>query len=628
MSNYRTVQQISSQNFGGINSNATVLNIGDNQAASIVNWDISSRGSIKKRGGIVSSELNPGNGEILALAKFLNSSYAEKYAAIASSASVSGYTIWEASSPTGTWTERYGSKTLASAGAPIMAGWIGKLFIANGVNQPLVLDPGTNADTMENASLVVSPATCSAVVALGGGLGDGSTMFYAVTSVTPRGESPIRSTSGVGSTTLWFLANLTATHTNTVSWIPVDGCSSQRIYYGTTAIAPQLVAEVSPNTSSFTHDAPGYLNIGGVTWYPPGVNTAYNTPNDWNTNGPPKGFAIVAKGTDERMFAWRGNTVWASALRNPLNWFAQNDAFAFTLVGGEDNAVTGIASLYDYLLIFTRTNCFVFLGSSSTSITLQKIIPVGCLSHLSICYARGDVWFWSNYGPTSFSRVQAGQDIATATSLADRIRPIVYDQTNTSLWTDICAHVDVPKSRIVWSLAGVGATVHSMAVVYQYDCDGFTTYNNWAIGYPVVNNDFSINAVRNKVAIATLNSTNADDGAAINAVYSSGHFDMRSWEPRKRVTYTDVVVNRGLGAYSVTLAHSFDYGYYTSSAITMTETSTDSATIGTTSASTTEHRIYTDGMGNAFQLIFTANNTSPCEVVGWRPSVVFKGVRV
>lgn len=627
MSGYKTTQDVYRTNFGGINAFATVLRVGQNEAVSISNWDISNKGSIKKRGGIVSSSTNPGaaSRSILALGRILDEDYAETYVAVANSDATSGYTLWQASSPTGTWTERYGSYKLASAGTPIITGWVGKAYVANGTDQPLILEPGSNAETMEYASLVEPPSTCTVTSSTN----IGATSYYGVTSVTPRGESKM---SGVGFNNAGGVnkTSITTSDYNTVSWTPIDGCSSQRVYCATiNTSAFRLVAEVSPSANSFRDDTTGFLDlITGVNQYAPQATTAYNTPNDWNTVGPPKGFAIVAAGTDERLFAWRGNTVWASSLRDGLDWFSQNDAFAFLVTGGEDNNVTGVASLSDFILVFSRTNTFVYTGASASTISLQKILKIGCVVHTSIAYVRGDIFFWSEYGPTSFRRIDSGADIEPSLNFNRRIQPVIYEDTNVGQWSNITAHADVKNSRIVWSLAGSGSSTHNKAIVYQYDCDGFTSYDSWTVAYAVANSDFSINAVNvSNNKIATLNSTNADDGAAINATYYTGHYDMQSYARKKRVPYVDVIANREDGSYNVSVTWSFDFGYYTSTAIDLTETTTEGNTVETTSSTTTQHRVYLDGHGNTFQLLFSSNNTSGAEILGWRPAAILKGQR-
>ena len=73
------------------------------------------------------------------------------------------------------------------------------------------------------------------------------------------------------------------TSANTLQWVPVTGAISYRIYrYNTTANQFFLIAEVSGLASSYTDAG----DTEDPFYPPPTVSMAYNTPSDWELNGP------------------------------------------------------------------------------------------------------------------------------------------------------------------------------------------------------------------------------------------------------------------------------------------------------------------------------------------------------
>lgn len=271
---------------------------------------------------------------------------------------------------------------------------------------------GPPVEDIKTASLLDPPTGVQAYGYGDGGVSGYNTSLYAVSAVTARGETTASyaslngvSTSGVRCKTFQY-TDINSGDYNSITWNPVDGAIAYRIYwagatfYGRNAFLTgpnqyTLVGEVPSTVTQFDDNMSALPAVYSDATHPlQTVNGAYRTWSDWETNGWPKGFAIVARGRDERAFAWRDNYVWASALNNPVDWLALNNAFAFSVDGGTDKTITGIASLYEYILVFTKTQCFVYTGASSQDITLQKVIGRGCVSHHSIVNVEGDVYFF------------------------------------------------------------------------------------------------------------------------------------------------------------------------------------------------------------------------------------------
>lgn len=655
MVNYpgRFTQQMWTKNFGGIDSKATVLNIGDNEAADITNWNIGLSGAITRRDGTaplvtIGDNANP---QIVWWSPFYDENGDEKYAAIAKDAS-GDLDFFDCDTVGGTYTNR-GATSMTLSGSDaykyIHANWRGCVIVANGTDQPVYGCYGQTVEGLKDASLLDPP---TGVVAYGfndGGVTTDNSSDYAVSAVTARGETPVAYASkpgtinGAGARTKTVaVGDLGINDYNSITWNPVDGAIAYRIYFANAvggrnsyqgANIFSLVSEVPSTVTQYDDNQSALPAVYNGALHPQQtVNGAYRTWTDWETNGWPKGFCIVARGRDERAFAWRDNYVWASALNNPLDWLALNDAFAFSVDGGTDKTITGIASLYEYILIFTRTQCFVYTGASAQDITLQKVIGRGCVSHHSIVNVEGDVYFWSDYGPTSFKRIMSGADISTSTDFNKRIQNQIFTDTNVDEWRRIHGYRYIPENRVVWAVPAPTGTSNSIAYVFQFDVNGWSKYDNWQFTHCGIDAAYGVYGVREPDAnganaLWNLMTGNDDNGTAITASYKTGWYDMRSWDTRKRLIFTDVICDRSVGNYTFSITWSWDYGIQTSLPITCTQTTTDGCTIETTSSTTTEHRVFADGIGSAFQLEFISTAKLPCKIIGWRPEVRGKGVR-
>ena len=652
MVNYpgRFTQQMWTKNFGGIDAKATVLNIGDNEAADITNWNIGLSGAITRRDGTAPLVTIGDNAHPQAVwwSPFYDTDGTQRFAAIAKD-SAGNLDFWDASLVGGAYTNR-GPTGMTLSGSDnykyIHANWKGSVLVANGTDTPIYGVYGSTVQDLKTASLLSGPTV---VIQNPTGSSGFPYAKYAVSALTARGETvavQASNPSGVA----WDWNSLTATVYNAIAWSPVSGAIGYRIYFalgsgagisgersvGQTGVTDSgrytLIMDVPATVTSY-NDNVAVLPAVYANYTPmKTVSSAYRTWTDWETNGWPHGFAVVARGRDERCFAWRENYVWASALNNPIDWLSLNDAFAFSVDGGTDKTITAITSLYEYILIFTKTQCFVYTGASQQDITLQKVIGRGCVSQRSVVNVEGDVYFWSDYGPTSFKRIMSGADISSSTDFNKRIQNQIFTDTNVDEWRRISGYRYIPENRVVWAVPGVGQTKNTMAYVYQFDVNGWSKYDNWEFTHCGIDASYGVYGLRepdtnSENSLWNLMTGNDDNTVAITASYKTGWYDMRSWDTRKRLIFTDIVTDRSIGNYTFSVTWSWDYGIQTSLPITCTQTTTDGCTIETTSSTTTEHRVFADGIGSAFQLEFISTAKLPCKIIGWRPEVRGKGVR-
>lgn len=661
----RYVQAMKTANFGGIDKASSIVNIGENAAWDITNFDIGLDGAITRRKGYSSLSTIGDYAQPKAVGfwPFMDSDGTWRYGAIAKDAS-GVLRMYDSASPSGPWTQR-GTTSYTELDPQNFVGisWHGNLICVNGTDAPTMLTFGSACGTLKDLSLLDRPVSGTFTTTATGTVATGKN-GYGVTAITPRGETIVReiyvAASGAPS---WYHTAYDATGVTgingvdkyiTLYWAPVASAEYYGIYlyYNTAgtsyanrdtyifpATSPSLVkiAQVPGNITSYVDGGSQILNILGTTTpsfpiYAPSSNTAYNTPASWES-GYPTGGMVVARGRDERLFLWRGNTIWASALGDALWWFnlpGATDAFVFTLNGGIDNRIVAGANLNDYLIFWSKTDCFVFTGTSGGSIDLVKIIPVGCVSPHSVQIIGTDIYLWSQFGPTSFKRILSGADIAVNQKWNNRIKPILDTSTNKDQWERIASYADIIKNRVVWSVPATGASVNSIGIVYQYDVDGFTKYDNWGFhhAYSVNYNVFALRDATTN-SICQLHITNQDAGVNINASYYTSWFDWGTWEMRKRIVWTDLLADRQNGSYSFSFSWSFDYDRFVGDPIVCTETTTDGSTIDTTSGKVTHHKAPVYGIGNAIQLRFTATGGDEVvKLVGWRPDARNRGVRV
>lgn len=601
---------------GGMNTVASLLNIKDGEARDITNWDIDISGAISPRYGYTT---------LAALGtpmQFFSSYYRQDGTQVF--VTVVNGLFAEATNPAGPWTDRTGGLTISTTTLTDNHLFIGAslnndYFLANGTDKPIYSTLGTPAVTLEAASLVLAPGSLTITPE---GTAGATTYKYKIAVVTGRGESlpsaTFQTTTGN--------AALTTTNYNLIQWTPVTGDNGgYNIYkWDTVSSTWKLLGSVVSGSDLYTDTGQAFVS---PVQNPSTSNASYNTPDDWNLNGYPEGFAVVARGKNQRLVAWRKNNVWFSALNNPFDWFAANDAFSFQIGGGTDTYIRAIGNLMDYTVMFSNTNGYFYTGSSPTDFALQKIQGTGCNSPYSLVTVGDDLYLWSNRGPTNVKRILFGADIQS-NLLTDKIRNIVFSNTNQAQWRWIVGFHDPINQKIVWANPAFGQNQNTQCFVYKYLLNAWTKYDTWAIAGAAVAADFSIYAAFTDGNVNQLGVTNLDGASIITATYSSAVYDLDS-AMQKRMLWNDYFIDSTTGAYSITVACNWDFGRSNMTTTqVLTNTTTDGRTIPTVGSLANQHRAYNSGIGLAYQFTLThaANEPRP-KVIGFRPELRARGVR-
>ena len=596
---------MASKHFGGIDERNSLISVGDAFALDMNNWEADTTGAVQQRLGTTTVY------DFGAAIQYLGAYYTTTGDLVF--VAVVGTSFYEATDLAGPWTNRTGSVTLSVTSGP----WIGtdlqgRFYLANGVDPAITHTYGSNAQTLMAASYLDTPTglTCTFT-----GTPAATTYTYAITAITANGETTVSNTAGITN----GAAALNATNYNTLVWDLVPGAQGYKIYRAGTGYS--LIGIVGALTNTFTDTGQSVIPGG-----PPATNTAYNTQSTWEGT-PIQGFTVLARGRAQRVVAWRDNVVWCSALSNGLDWLTPNDAFLFEVAGGTDNRVRAGAGLYDYTIFFSRTNSFVYTGSTYNDIAQAKVLGIGCDAPNSIITSGDDLYFWSEFGPNRFSRVQAGQDIQSNQDFSAMVGTTVQFLSNRSEWASIIGFSDVARDRLGWCYADGTDTANSKAILWNFTTGGWSRHTLGAVVSTVIDELRNVYAGLSNGKVIQLYTGNDDAGTPITGTYETGWYDSQAFLNRVS-NWLDMVVDGSRGDYAFTVSIYHDFNTTPSSTHTLNQTTTDSVPIYQALGQTDIHRVYTAGFGKYFKLVFTVtSSTTPPRIWGWRPEMHSRGTR-
>jgi len=622
----RLTQQAEVHNFLGINAKSSIVAGISGETVDIVNWDIDLSGAITRRQGYVLQNAF-GGADINHFDSFFKLDGTQIYVV------VSGGNLYEATSPAGPWTNRGATFTTGDftyIGCDIN----GQYLLCNGVDEPVVFIPGSAAQTLKIASLL-SPPNSLVVTPTNG---TGVVWQYVITSVTPRGES----LPCVPATTMNGPSALTSLAFNTLTWVPVAGASTQNIYrFNAASNSFNFLAAVQGTANTFTDNG---VDTPNIYLYAPTTNTAYNTPVDWETGGQPEGAFLLSRGKDQRMLVWRGQYAWISALSNVYDWYTVNDAFAITIMGGQKNNITAVNNLFDYTLIFSETNCFLYTGSTYSDFSLSKITSTGCPSHYGITFVGDQGYVWGQNGPVTIARILSGADVET-NAIGEKISPITFGLSNYAQWKKARAWHDLERQRICFAFPSVGSQVNDTILAYNYQVKGWTKFTGWLVENVTYDPVNKINyASLGGVGIVQLHSGVDDSGTAVTNSYTAIYEDFRTYL-RKRIVFLDILMDSSVPDYNVTVKVNLDFQsdptVQQQYKLTFDGTTayTDGEAITLQGNLVNTHRCVIQGNPRDCQLIFTENTSEaylnpdpsavhkPAKIFGFRIDARVTGIR-
>ena len=569
------------------------------------NWEVDNTGAVQLRLGF--TQVTDLGAALQYLGTYYTTTGDQVFVAVVDNA------FWEATDIAGPWTNRTGSVVLSTTDGPwIGADLQGRFYLANGTDPAITHQYGSNAQTLKTASYLPPPTGLAAVFT---GTPAATAYYHAVTAITANGETMVSNVAGITT----GAAALNATNYITLTWDAVPGAQGYKIYRA--AAGYKMIGIVGGLTNEFVDSGQAVLPGG-----PPASNTAFNTQSTWDGR-PIQGFTVLARGRSQRVLAWRDNAVWASALSNGLDWLSPNDAFQLEVAGGSDNRIRAGDGLYDFTILWSRTNAFIYTGSSPSDIAQSKVLGIGCDAPNSILHSGDDLYFWSEFGPNRFSRVQSGQDIQSQQVFGAKVERTVQNLSNRSYWSKIVAFPDTHRSRLGWAYPNGTDTTNSKVLLFNYDIGAWSRHTLGSI-VNVVTDDLRVAyAGLSDGRIVKLYNGATDAGTAIAGTYETGWYDSQAFLNRIN-NWLDLIVDSSQGNYSFTVEIFHDFGTTATSTHTLTQALTDGNPIYSTSGLSNIHRIYTSGFGKYFKLKFTvASSTTAPRVWGWRPEMHSRGTR-
>jgi hypothetical protein len=624
----RTSQGTDTWLFGGLNTTASKLNVKPGEAQDLLNVDVLPGGGFTRRKGCVTLAS-------LGAACWHFTIFYDSEGTMCFFAVVDGG--YKHSRDGVTWDDVSGTSITWTGAAPIISTSInGFLILANQDFEPLVYSPldGRGVRTLKEASLLEQPSNLNVVGVIG--TAGTANAVYAVSAFSGRGEGrPVLFPFSCGLN----IRDPSSTYPWQVTWQPVRGAAGYIIRrysdadgtpWGTcvpTTAQWRLASVVyGEDSSSFSDEAAGGLSINQPlsTTLP---DTAWTTPSDWESNGYPEGVTTMARGRNQRVVFWRRDRLWFSGSNDHLEYIDDTDAFDVAVIGGMNNKVRAITPLFDYTIVFTETNFFVYTGSTTADFGLQKILNTGSTSPLGIAHAGDDAYIWSQFGPTTISRVLSGADVESD-DLSKKVRSVVNDEADRDYWPNILAYHDAKTQRVVWFFRPVGGTTNSKQLVYNHELGAWTKYSGWAPIGVGVTEDRRIIAATPDGDILELNTGDTDSGANISWSWTSADYDMRT-PMRKTMPTLDLHIDKSSGSFSATVTVSWDFASKSTQVFNITESTVNGRTVLESEAATVTHyQLRPVGAYRYFRIKFEGSSSAAAPtIIGIRPDVRVLGLR-
>lgn len=594
------------KNFRGINPASSEINQDPNGGIDIVNCDLSTIGSVKLRKGWTLADVVPAlpnatvdgvidlftsSGE--ALIVFCNA----KIFRIVGNVS-----------------------TDITAALSITAGyrWRGcqshdHVFMANGKDQPVVVGLTGNAVTYSAYSMA--------------------------NSLTP--PLPVTVTINAPPDSLWDKNSHGLVNGNQVKLV-TSGTLPAPFVVGTT----YYVVGALPNTFQLAATLAGapitYTTAGsGVFSYSQvGVD---QTPSSWVSN-PPIGFILLNQLGAERMWAWNTETVFYSALYEPWDYVAANNAGFIDARPGDGDSLTVVTGSYGYVAVMMLNKTLIYAGTGPADITLNHVLPMGCTSPDAVVTIGDDIVFLSPYGPSNLKRFINGTQLIQ-NMIGFSVAPLMHDTSSLSGWGKCVAYHDIVNRRAIWWLPQ--GDVPNQGFVYQYDVQSWTRFDGWSINCVTRTSGNQLIAGGISGQLMILNSGGSDNGVDINAYYVTAWFD--KGEPERNMTCPFMEIWLRASGVKMSLTANWDQGEIVDAqdiiydapggewgnlAADLNENvkwwgvhsvvGEPEGVWGTTSYARTRQDVY--GIGRAVQFTFQMTGSGDAEILAYRPDLRSKGL--
>jgi hypothetical protein len=505
------------KNFRGMNPASSEINQDPNGAIDLVNCDLSTIGSIKLRKGWLSVDMVPSLPAFTVDGVIDLSTSAGEALIIFCNAKVSrliGNVL-----------------TDITAANSITAGfrWRGcqshdHVFMGNGKDQPLVIGLTGNAVTYSDYSKANSSTPAIPV---------------SVTINVPPDVKWNKTAHG--------LVNGNQIKLTTTGTMPAPFVAGT-IYFVVGAAANDFQLAATLGGVAITYTTAG---SGTFAYTQTGVD---QTPSSWSSN-PPIGFVLLNQLGAERMWVWNSTTVFYSALYEPWDFVAANNAGFIDIRPGDGDAVVAVTGSYSFVAVMTQNRTLIYDGTGPADLKLNHVLPMGCTSPDSIVTIGDDIVFLSPYGPSNLKRFINGTQLIQ-NMIGFSIAPLMHDTSSLDGWGKCVAYHDIVNRRAIWWLPE--GDVPNQGFVYQYDVQSWSRFDGWSINCATRTTANQLIAGTTNGKLMILNQGGDDNGVEINAHYTTAWFD--KGEPERNMTCPFMELWLRVSGVKISVTSNWDYG--------------------------------------------------------------------
>jgi hypothetical protein len=115
--------------------------------------------------------------------------------------------------------------------------------------------------------------------------------------------------------------------------------------------------------------------------------------------------------------------------------------------------VTGLFATEEALLIFKTNSIHIMTGDDEQTFRWDIWDPtIGCVSHRTLCASEGQLWWYSQHGPTFMMGV-GKPNLAAHMRFDPTVAP---DAINYATLSEACAQIDEAERRVLFAVPGIG----------------------------------------------------------------------------------------------------------------------------------------------------------------------------
>lgn len=257
-----------------------------------------------------------------------------------------------------------------------------------------------------------------------------------------------------------------------------------------------------------------------------------------------------------------------SALSNPENWTAANDAGWIEVGLNDGQRITGLKAFYDVLLIFKESSIYVLSGysgdASSPGYFFIKPLnaEIGAVSNRAIIQVGNDIYFISKKGIYSLKAVQTYGDLSLS-SISGNIQSLL-DKLNIGSINNSFIVGDYDEDRL-WFFVPNGSSIQNdLILIYDYHLRCWTKRSGFSSksGHVVKSNISGTNIFYTgsyNGYIYKQKTGYSYNGTPINSYYITPWLDLGNYRIRKRIRDIQLVMVP-TGGYNLGVSYQWNYG--------------------------------------------------------------------